>query len=538
MKILLVIPRYGFTNKINYEYAFPLGLAYISSILKDNGHEVICFNLNHYNGKMEDLINEQLDRTNFDIVCTGHMAVGYIIIEKIVNTVREHKSRPAVILGGPIITAEPEFMVKLLKPDFAVVGEGEVTLLELLEAIQKKSDFDDIEGICYINKEGKVILTEPRPPINDLDSLPLPDFEGFEYNKFLNNISSNYIVCAQLDYPRIYPILCSRGCPYQCTFCYHSLGTKYRQRSVDSVMMELHKNVRRYKINIISIYDDLFSIDKQRLYDFCKRLNDLRKELPWELKWSCQLFVNTVDREMLKKLKDSGCCWVSYGFESMSQKVLRSMNKPTTPQKIVRAFQFTREARLAVQANFIFGDVAETMETANDTLRSLRDIFNGQVASGFIQPYPGSEIYKHCIRKGIIKDKLNFIKYGMSTGKLLYYNMTEGMSSKEFKKLKQKIFEAVIKYSRFVHPISFKKMDENRYQIEIQCPFCHEKMLYKNFKILNKLTFVDFIGCRRCGARFYVAGRFKFIANKVYPLLKPLFDFYMDKKDVINKNLL
>ena len=170
-------------------------------------------------------------------------------------------------------------------------------------------------------------------------------------------------------------------------------------------MNEIKGAIKKYDINALLIYDDLFSIDKKRLYDFC---DEIKKEFQHTKKpffWGCQLSVLNVNEEMLAKLKDSGCKVVSYGFESISDDVLKSMKKPITAEKIDNALKLTLKQGLAIQANFIFGDIAETKSTAYETLNYWKKNCLGQISLDFIQPYPGSEIYKHCLRKGIIKNK-------------------------------------------------------------------------------------------------------------------------------------
>ncbi len=505
MKILLVIPKYNLTNKVNYDYTFPIGLAYISSVIKEAGHEVDCLNLNHKEGTIENLIKEALDKKTYQILCTGHMGIGYAVIEKIVNQAKTHKSKPKIILGGALMTSEPELMFNALNPDFSIIGEGERTIIELLDCIEKNKDLSKIDGICY-KKERKVFLTKPREQIKDIDSLPLPDFKGFEFEKFLDNQTSgvNYGI---LDYPRTYSILCSRGCPYQCTFCYHPVGSKYRTRSLDSIFNEIEIAIRDYKINNLAVYDDLFSLNKEKLFEFCKRLKKLSKKYNCKLLWDCQLSVNNIDEKLLKELKSSGCKIVSYGFESYSQKVLNSMKKPITPEQIENAFYKTLKAGISIQANFIFGDTAETKETAKETLDWFKNNGKGQIQLGFIQPYPGSEIYNYCINKGVIKDKLDFIRNQMSF--VNWFNMTDNMSDKEILDLKNEILKMKRKYYIYVKPIKIKKTGKNLYEIEVKCPFCNNIINYKNWLIENPNYYTIFAICRHCPYRFYIVSPFK-----------------------------
>lgn len=502
MKILLIMPRYNLTNKANYEYFFPLGLGYVSSVLKKVKYDVDCLNLNHLNGKIEYLVDNALNKRDYDFVCTGHVGIGYAIIEKIVKTTRNHKSKPKIILGGALITSEPELMFNSLKPDFAVLGEGEKTIIELLKCLEKKRNLKKINGICFRDKDGNIFFTKPREPIKNIDLLPLPDFEGFGFEEKLKNESNNSNIYNITDYPRIYSILTSRSCPFQCTFCYHSIGSKYRTRSIDNVMEELRTAVPKYKINVIEIIDDLFSIDKKRLEEFCKKIKKLIDELSWECTWNCQLSVKTVDKKTLKLLKDSKCHAISFGFESYSQIVLKSMRKPITPQQIDKALKLSMEVGLGVQGSFIFGDVAETKETAYETLNYWKKNCKGQIKLGFIQPYPGSEIYKNCIKKGIIKDKLYFIKNKISHTNWL--NMTNNMTNQEILQLKKDILEARRRYSYYIVPYKIKKIGKKKYDLLVKCPYCKETINYKNCFLDNKFHYNMYVSCRNCHMRFFI----------------------------------
>ncbi|MCK4797746.1 MAG: radical SAM protein [Spirochaetes bacterium] len=529
MKILLIVPCFNSTDKVNYEYIFPIGLGYISSTLKKAKYDVTCLNLNHKTGKLSDLVNSALDEQDYDVLSMGHIGTGYLTIKELINTAHNHKSKPITIIGGSIISSEPEFMANNLNFDYGIIGEGERTMLGLLECIKNNSNPYDVAGIVY-KDANKVIITEPRPVIEDLDTIPIPDFDGFDFRELLDNTCSNDNLGSIVsDYPRVYPIICSRGCPFNCTFCYHSLGIKYRIRSIDNVIDELRESINRYRINSIFIYDDLFSVDKVRLTEFCKKIKKLFTQISWDCNWLCQLSVNTVDKTMLKMLKDSGCNFVSYGFESMSPIVLKSMKKPITPEKIDEAFRETIDIGIAIQANFIFGDSAETIETAKETLDYWRKT-KGQIRLGFIQPYPGSEIYNRCIERGIIKNKLDFMNT-LSHGEILHYNMTEKLNDVQFNQLIEDIDSIQIKYGYFVSPSAMTKHKKNIYDIKVICPFCKKKIIYKNFRITNKITFSHFTICKKCMMRFFIVSNYTYFTNKYYFWLKPLRKLYTKLKN-------
>ena len=522
MKILLIVPKYSLTAGRIYDYTFPLGLDYILSVLKKASYEVDCLNLNHIEGVTKDIINDTLDSKSYDFVGTGNNSMGYYMTKVILDTVREHKSKPKAILGGPIITTEPELIFDTLKPDFGVIGEGEETILELLASVKESKDLTLVDGIIFRNGKNENILTKKRVPVENLDSIPFPDVDSMGFEQQLKNVHCNFsIYTSVFDKPRIYPLLASRSCPFQCTFCYHD--GKYRKRSIKNVMDELDLAVKKYKINYIAMYDDCFSFDRNRIIEFCNGIKKLQSEISWELRWLCALIVTVVDAELLQILKDAGCFAISYGFESFSPIVLKSMKKHITPEQINSAFKKTLDAKnIAILANFIFGDVAETRETANVTLDYWKNNCNGQVNLSLIQPYPGSEIYRHCLRKGIIKDKLDFIK---NISPSFECNMTEKMSDQEMNDLRKELTHLDIKYSKRVRLKNMRKMAKNTYSLVAQCPYCEKTIEYNNvfFDSVLKSWFCGiFVHCRNCYMQFRITSLLKDIFINNYSRLKIL----------------
>ena len=532
MKILLIVPRYNLTDKKNYNYTFPLGLAYIASVIQKAGYDIDCLNLNHLDGNVEDLVNIALSEKKYDVVCSGHIGIGHNAIKKIISACKLHKTSPKVITGGPLITSEPKLMFKSLNPDFGVIGEGEVTILELIKSLEMKKQVGDVNGIIYWNNKKEMVITPPRKGIDNIDSLPFPNFDLLGFSEYLDNQDSTGSPYSLFDFPRPLPILCSRGCPFQCTFCYHSLGTKYRSRSVDNIIKEIKYSINKYKINFLFIYDDLFAINKERLYDFCKKIKKVFKEVPWECKWCCQLSVQKVDDKLLTTLKEAGCGAISYGFESYSPIVLKSMKKPITPQQIDNAIKLTRKHRIITQGNFIFGDRAETKETARETLDYWKNNCDGQLQLFFIQPYPGTEIYEHCIRKGVIKDKLDFVENQMYN--INWFNMTDSMTDKEILELKKEILKLRVTHSKYIVPLNVKK-DKINYSFEVKCPYCNNNLIYRNCKIDNLLYYILNIRCRKCSMTFFVVSSLYKLGMKYYHKLEFFRKTYLSIRDSILK---
>jgi radical SAM superfamily enzyme YgiQ (UPF0313 family) len=489
--ILIIVARYiPFKEKSYYE--FPLGLAYVSSCLKKAGHNVEVLNLNHHDGDQADLIKRRLTEGRYAYVLTGGLSAHYKQIKGIVADVRSADPDVTIIVGGGVVTSTPDLMFDYLRPDYAVVGEGEETIVELIDELENGGKgVDRVRGICYPDSSGSLVKTLARPAITDLDAIPWPDLDGFEFETYLDMQMPNDSLYLYIeDNPRFYPIISSRGCPYNCTFCYHPLGQKYRSRSVDDFAREVSHVAGRYGINSLAIFDELISADRKRLFEICDRLGSL----PTRLHWMCQLRVDTVDPEMLARMKEAGCFIISYGFESASNTVLRSMKKHIDRKQIERALKLTREAGIGVQGYFIFGDTAETPETARETLDFWKEHNSYHITLGYVRPYPGSELWNREVERGgldTFEKQLAFLGRCVTDPPNL-----SGMNEAEWFALKKDVQKALITNDHFGELVSSERLDGDRSAITIRCPHCAEVSTYKSFH--QRILGIFKVTCRKC----------------------------------------
>lgn len=490
-KIFIIVPRYNPYREKSY-YEFPLGLAYISACLKQANYAVDVLNLNHYEASQLDLIGHKMTVNNYSYVLTGGLSAHYKQLKGIVDDIRNSDPNAIVVTGGGVMTATPKLMYDYIRPDYMVLGEGEITIVKLIDELNKGGkNLKYVEGIGYRNISGELIITPQRELIMDLDSLPCPDLKGFEFETYLDMQRPNDNLYLYIDdKPRFYPIISSRGCPYNCTFCYHPLGRKYRSRSVDNFIEEVKYVTGKYNINNLAIFDELLSVNRERLFEICDRL----KNLPRKLNWMCQLRVDSIDGEMLNTMKDAGCFMISYGFESVNNIVLKSMNKHITRAEIEKALKLTRKAGIGIQGYFIFGDPAETKETAYETLDFWKKHNSYHLTMGYVRPYPGSELWKNEMSKRHLSsasDQLEFID------KCVYDppNLST-MNEKEWFEFQKDVQKAIILNDCFGELLSSEKIVENNYSITIRCPHCKQVITYKNFhqRILGILK----LTCRNC----------------------------------------
>lgn len=491
---LLVVPRF---SKKGEFYSFPFGLAYTSSYLKSKGFMVHCLNLCHYEEIIPtiEILKESIIKNNINVVWTGGMSGHWNLIDDVLNNTKKINSDIITAVGGPLITSDPILAMENMKIDYGVIGEGEITAGELAFALSENTDVAGVNGIIY-RKNDSLVQTQERLPILDLDSLPFPDYEGFGYREWMTTMkySGQHPILENYDIVRYSPIIGSRSCPFSCTFCYHPLGKKYRQRSLDNILKEIDFLVKTYSINFISFLDELFSLNAERMYELADRIKK------YNIHWEACFRVNNVTSELLNKLKKSNLHYMGFGVESMSDKILKSMKKMITKAEIENAFELARKAGIFCAGNIILGDPGETIETINESMDWWKKNRHYTISLSFIKAIPDSAVYQYAIKNNIIKNKLEHNKNNFPI-----VNLTK-IPNKQFNKIKKKVssYRFNLKYVTDGELLDSVKLDEkhkgnNFYNITIKCPFCNQIHEYKRFlKSMNKYLTVFCKNCYSC----------------------------------------
>lgn len=495
MKVLLVMPDYG---KPNF-YHINIGLMYVSAYLKQKGYDVYCMNMNHH--ESQELI-KLLQDNYFDVIGTGGHFIHLPIIKSLIKIVRQYNPNAKIVLGGGIASTDFEFIFQELKPDFLVVGEGEITIDLLLQALKNKIDLHKATGIVF-KENGDIVKTRPTALISNLDTLPFPDYEGFEYGYYLDNFipdTEGFHNILNNSKRRVGSIISSRDCVQNCTFCFRVMGgdsttRSFRVRSLENFSKEIRFIIDEYGINELNLLDDMFAANKKRVAEFCEMIR------PLGLRWQCQVRVNIVDEDLIKMMKDAGCYLISYGFESGSLRVLKSMRKGIRPKQIEQAIQASLKAKVTIQGNFIFGDPAETIETMKETIRFTRKYKSLFLGFSMVKPYPGSFLYNRLVENGKLIDKLSFYHNPLTP-----INMT-ALSDLDFKYLCRKVVSESTSrdYSAFGKILRLKKVKDNLYKISIRCQHCHiENNTTVNMDFVSTRKNVNFLVCRNCFQRILI----------------------------------
>ncbi|MCK4733515.1 MAG: cobalamin-dependent protein, partial [Methanophagales archaeon] len=322
MEIILISPR---LRAWSPNIWVPLGLTYIAAILENDGHSIEIIDLNEKKMTEDDLRNHL--KKDVDVVGVTGMITEYQKILKIVDIAKEKIPDRKVILGGPLATTLPQQLLKQSKADFVVIGEGENVTLELVQAIEHGSDIAGIRGIAYKKRE-EVIINEPVIPISNLDAIPFPARHLLDMSKYIKNHFEIYGFDIK-GYGKIRStnLISSRGCPYDCTFCFKDMwGYKWRGRSAENIIAEMKLLNEKYSVNGFFFNDDTFVLNKKRVFEF----TSLLKKSGLDGVWSCNGRVNLMQKDMLKAMHDAGCVSIAYGIESGNQSILDSMKKNIT----------------------------------------------------------------------------------------------------------------------------------------------------------------------------------------------------------------
>lgn len=384
-KILLLSPPYidlyGKLESAAGRY-FPLGLGYIASYLQKYGkHDVQMFEPEAQGLSSADIL-QIITSFKPDIVGLTCSTPNFHRAIDLARLVRKH-SKAKTVLGGVHASALPDFIMQHYSDliDCVVVGEGEVTMFELVAAFESEQEVDKVNGIVF-NKNDKIITTPPRALIDNLDILPFPARDLIPQSLFHPNLHN-------ARHKRCFSILTSRGCPYNCSFCASRIvsGKKYRTHSPEYVLEEMTLLKQKYNAQQLLITDDTFTIDHERLEKICRGMIDGKLNL----EWFCFSQVNVVNREILKMMKKAGCYSIGFGIESADPETLKKMGKPIKPEHAIETVKLANELGLKTQAFYVLGMYGETEQQMKRTIEFANKVDSTLAFFNMLVPYPGTK---------------------------------------------------------------------------------------------------------------------------------------------------
>jgi len=378
----------------------PLGLEYLASSLKVNGFEVTLIDAT-IEGLSEKEYFHQIRKIKPDVIGITMTTVSLNQDLRGLRIAKKACPDAKIVVGGPHPSAVPTELMESVKDiDFVVIGEGEITIVELVRALsQGKENFNEIDGIAFRDKEGVIRLTSPRKLISNLDEIPIPTREFINFKKVKPGLP--------FGRRKFYSIIMtSRGCPYRCIYCSKPVfGRTYRYRSVENVLEEIEYLVS-LGVKEIRFHDDTFTMIPKRTLKLCEEL--IKRK--YDLIWSCTTRADRISKELLKKMKEAGCYHIAYGVESGSQKILNMAKRDMKVEQIEKAFQITKEVGIETSAFVMVGLPGETKETLEETLLLIKKIKPDFFNVSEVGIFPKTELCEIARKEGIIGE-INWCEY-------------------------------------------------------------------------------------------------------------------------------
>ncbi len=424
MKIVLVNPTQTFYPKSAIAIAgFPLGLMYIAAILGTHDYKVEILNAvsgDHHlragkdgtikYGMTRQQIREELARQKPDVVGVSNPFTAQLDnAVEVCEIVKEIDVDIPVILGGPHASVRP---IQLLEEneciDFAVMGEGEYTILDIMQQLEGKKSINSVDGIAY-RENDKVKVNPKRNYIINMDELPYPAYSLVNMEEYLNLKKINYRRASRSSRKEL-PMITSRGCPYNCVFCaiHLHMGKIWRPHSVNYVIQHIKHVVDKYGVQHIHFEDDNLTMNPQRFESILDGLIEKRVKFTWDTPNGIR--ADSLTPQLIKKMQRAGCESLTVSAESGDQQILdKVIDKHLSLQKVIEAAKMCKDNGLKLNCYLVVGLPGEKLSNVRNTvnfawmLKSRYDVATGvQCAT----PFYGTRLYQICLEKGYLTQQL------------------------------------------------------------------------------------------------------------------------------------
>lgn len=413
MKILLLQPN--FDSHIVHP---PLGLGYLASSLRQYGYRPFLYDGTLKNASLDDFASA-VEKIKPDLIGISVLTRGHGKAKEMIRILKKKFPKITIVIGGTQVTAAPKEVILDLGADFGVIGEGEVTLLELVKELEKtKNNFRKINGLAYKTAFGKFKINAPRELISNLDDLPFPAWDLMP--------PKEYRIAPILEPARgspIAPIMTSRGCPFNCTFCASNVIWKrrIRFRSVENVIAEIKMLKEKFGIKEFHFCDDNFTMDIKRAERICDALIKEKINLPWQCPNGVRIDRLTIP--LLKKMKRAGCYSVGLGIESGNRRILKKINKQLDLKIIPNVLKNLKRIGIESYGFFILGLPGETKKTAQETIDFALKYPFDRVWFNIFTPYPGSPSFSDWIGERKFNE-IDWDKHDCSTAVMAENDLT------------------------------------------------------------------------------------------------------------------
>jgi len=437
MKILFINP----SLRPGTDHLFlPVGLGYVVTYVKEHGYKFDILDVDAGNYS-DEYVEQYIRKNKYDVVCLGSIVTHYRWIKWCINKIKELQPDSRVIVGNSVGGSIPEVLFQKSKVDIVIYGEAEVTMTEVLDAINYNKNLGEIvephveiphankgyqatikgigiSGIIYRNKDNLIINNGKRKAVRNIDDFPFPDWDLFDVETYLKigaKKKASHAWFYEKDKAVAMPINTARGCVFKCTFCHYVYWhDPYRHRSAENVIAEMKQLNKKYSANFFNFWDELSFHKIGPAKKFVDKL--IEANLKWH--WTCAIRAdlmgkdvdpkgNSIPREerldLAKKFVKSGCVTAGYSLESGSDEILEDMNKKVKSKYFKEQVEITREAGLINHTSIIIGYPRETKKTIAETMTQCEKL-KIYPSTGFLMPLPETGMWNHAIEKGFIKD--------------------------------------------------------------------------------------------------------------------------------------
>lgn len=335
-----------------------------------------------------------------DIVGIRSLTLSSDCVHTIADVIKQWRKECIVLAGGPYATDDPADVLSCGNVDVAVIGEGERTLVELVDAFLGASSHAHIEGIAY-RSNGQVVRTPPRALISDLDAIPFPDYSVVDLDAF----SNRYLSFVAKVSSRHANIMTSRGCPYRCAYCHNILGKSFRARSAESVFAEIRWLHDEHDIRDFQVIDDIFNLDMDRAKRICDLIIDSGMQLTFAFPNAIR--ADRMDEELIEKMARAGTKFTAIAIETASQRLQKLIRKNLDLDAARRTIELCTKAGIVTRGFFMLGFPTETEEEALGTIEYAKQ--SSLCGATFFQVvyYPGTKLHELAESLGFFKGEHN-----------------------------------------------------------------------------------------------------------------------------------
>lgn len=410
------------------KYRFlPVGLAYVMTAAKRAGFDFELIDMDIDKLSLQDL-ETIFRKKSFDVYAFGCIVTGFKLVKEISCLIKKINPESIIIAGNSVASSIPEILLEYTNVDIVVIGEGDLTIVELLNKIEAKQDLSAINGIVFKNK-AIIQHTSPRPVIENINNLSFPDWDIFEVDKY-KQYGTIIITDSGFNEVIPFPLNSARGCPYNCTFCYHVFkGARYRRYCEEIVMEEIKRLHYSYGCNYIIFWDELTFPNINSIENMIKRLSKLEFKIGWEAITRADLFKKE-HLGLIKELREVGCQKIYFSLENANPGILAAMNKRIDTSQFIEQAKILSEGGITPLTSVIFGYPQETPETIRQTIKVCEEC-NIYPSVGYLLPLPGTPIYEWTKQEGYIEDEIAYLER-IGDRQDFHINLTK-MSDDEFK---------------------------------------------------------------------------------------------------------